>query len=176
MATRQPPGAAPLSFELQVLTLLPGLRRYSRSLTRSDSESDDLLQDSLEKALANRGQWRGGSLKSWIYRIMTNVHLNTRRALARRPSVPIEAAENAADEMSPGDPLERRKLIRAVDALPKDARAVLMLVVVEGYSYQEVADILEVPVGTVMSRLSRARHALQDKLQEDNVVPLRRTT
>jgi RNA polymerase sigma-70 factor (ECF subfamily) len=104
---------------------------------------------------------------------MTNLHLNTRRALARRPAVGIEAADGVAAPIAPPDPLDRNRLVQALQSLPDEARAVLMLVAVEGHSYQEVAGILEIPVGTVMSRLSRARQALRHKLQEENVIQLR---
>lgn len=165
---------APLSFEAQILALLPQLRRYSRSLTRSDPESEDLLQDCIEKALVSRAQWRGANFKSWLYRIMTNLHLNARRSMKRQPSVGIEELEAVEARMGSDDPLEKRSLIRALETLPKEARVVLMLVVVEGYAYQEVADILEIPIGTVMSRLSRARQALREKMREENVIHLRR--
>lgn len=162
-----------LSFDAQILALLPQLRRYSRSLTRSDVESEDLLQDCVEKALTNRAQWRGANIRSWAYRIMTNLHLNTRRAIARRPSVTIEEAEGIAANTLASDPLERNRLVQALDVVPKEARAVLMLVAVEGHSYQEVADMLDIPVGTVMSRLSRARQMLRQKLSQENVIHLR---
>ncbi|CAN7364900.1 RNA polymerase sigma factor [Neorhizobium tomejilense] len=171
---REAQAHAPLSFEAQILALLPSLRRYSRSLTRSDTESEDLLQDCVEKALVSRGQWRGANFKSWAYRIMTNLHLNARRSIARRPSVGIEEAESLAASTAADDPLEKNRLVQALETLPKEARAVLMLVVVEGYAYQEVAEMLEIPVGTVMSRLSRARQALREKMREENVIPLRR--
>ena len=165
--------SSPPSFDAEILALLPQLRRYSRSLTRSDAESEDLLQDCVEKALRHRVQWRGVNMRAWAYRIMTNLHLNTRRALARRPVVGIEAAEAVAAPTVPPDPLERNRLVLALETLPKEARAVLMLVAVEGHSYQEVAGILDIPIGTVMSRLSRARQMLRQKLQEENVIQLR---
>lgn len=173
-AAREAQAPAPLSFEAQILALLPQLRRYSRSLTRSDAESEDLLQDCVEKALINRAQWRGANFKSWAYRIMTHLHLNARRSAARRPIVGIEEAEIVAASSGSDDPLERNRLIQALETLPKEARAVLMLVVVEGYAYQEVADMLEIPIGTVMSRLSRARQNLREKMREENVIQLRR--
>lgn len=171
---REAQAPAPISFEAQILALLPALRRYSRSLTRSDSESEDLLQDCVEKALVSRGQWRGSNFKSWTYRIMTNLHLNARRSVARRPSVGIEEAETLAASTGADDPLEKNRLVQALETLPKEARAVLMLVVVEGYAYQEVAEMLDIPIGTVMSRLSRARQALREKMREENVIQLRR--
>ena len=163
----------PPSFDAQILALLPQLRRYSRSLTRSDAESEDLLQDCVEKALVNRAQWRGANIRAWAYRIMTNLHLNARRAIARRPCVGMEEAEGVASSTLPADPLEHNRLVRALEDIPKEARAVLMLVAVEGHSYQEVAGIMEIPIGTVMSRLSRARQMLRQKLQEENVIHLR---
>jgi RNA polymerase sigma-70 factor, ECF subfamily len=170
---REDTASPPLSFDAQILAILPQLRRYSRSLTRSDAESEDLLQDCVEKALVNKAQWRGANIRAWAYRIMTNLHLNARRAVARRPSVGIEEAETVAASTLPSDPLARNRLVQALDVLPKEARAVLMLVAVEGHSYQEVADMLDVPIGTVMSRLSRARQMLRQKLQEENIIHLR---
>ncbi|GAA4173978.1 RNA polymerase sigma factor [Shinella granuli] len=163
----------PFSFDAEILALLPQLRRYSRSLTRSDAESEDLLQDCVEKALSHRRQWRGANIRAWAYRIMTNLHLNARRAVARRPSVGIEEAENLVESAPPSDPLARNQLVQALNTLPKEARAVLMLVAVEGHTYQEVAEILDVPIGTVMSRLSRARQLLREKLAAENVIHLR---
>jgi RNA polymerase sigma-70 factor (ECF subfamily) len=170
---REATSSPPLSFDAEILALLPQLRRYSRSLTRSDAESEDLLQDCVEKALSHRAQWHGANIRAWAYRIMTNLHLNARRAVARHPSVGIEAAESVAEGAPPSDPLARNRLVRALDALPKEARAVLMLVAVEGHTYQEVAEILDVPIGTVMSRLSRARQMLREKLLAENVIHLR---
>lgn len=164
----------PLSFEDEFLSLLPQLRRYARSLTRSAPESEDLLQDCVEKALVNRAAWQGTNLKAWACRIMTNLHLNTRRFARRRPTVAIEEAEELAAAPVTDDPLAKGRLLQAVDSLAPEARAVLMLVVVEGYSYREVADILNIPEGTVMSRLSRARQALRDKMRAENIIPLRR--
>lgn len=157
-----------------MLALIPLLRRYSRSLTRSDSDSEDLLQDCVEKALVHRGSWHGTNLKSWAYRIMTNLHLNALRTRRRRPSSAIEDASTVADGTVPADPIQRRRLIQALDALAPEARAVLMLVAVEGYSYHELADILNIPLGTVMSRLARARQSLREKLREENIIPMRR--
>lgn len=161
-------------FERDMLTLLPGLRRYSRSLTRSAAEGDDLLQDSIETALSKRASWRGGSLKAWVYTIMTNLHRNSGRSRRRFATVDIDEAEHVAAPPSASDPLERDRLRAALDGLLPEYRAVLMLVVVEGYAYQEVADMLGIPLGTVMSRLSRARERLRLVLAEQNIVTLRR--
>jgi RNA polymerase sigma-70 factor (ECF subfamily) len=157
------------------MALLPDLRRYSRSLARSDADGEDLLQDSVERVLQSRATWSGINLRGWVLTIMTNLYRNGTRRGRRFPAVDIEAAEDLASTEPVADPLERNRLARAIDALTPDHRAVLMLVVIEGYSYAEVADIVHVPVGTVMSRLARARQQLGKQLAEDNIIPLRRS-
>ncbi|WP_435532348.1 RNA polymerase sigma factor [Rhizobium aquaticum] len=164
------------SFERGMLDLMPSLRRYARSLTRSDADGEDLLQDSLERALVKRGQWSGGSLKGWAFSIMTNLYRNETLRAARRRSLPLEEAETIASALPPpGDPLEQRRLAAAIDSLAPDFRAVLMLVVVESMSYREVANLLQIPEGTVMSRLARARAQIARFLDTDNVIPMRRS-
>ncbi|MBC7150229.1 MAG: RNA polymerase sigma factor [Rhizobium sp.] len=166
------PGSGP--FESDVLALLPQLRRYSRSLARSEAEGDDLLQDCVEKALTNRRHWRGVNLKAWTYAIMTNLYRNRYRRNARHPAVSIDEAAGLPAAEIHSDPLERDRLVAALNSLPEENRAVLMLVTVEGYGYQEVADMLDLPIGTVMSRLSRARQRLRDQLNDSNIISLRR--
>lgn len=165
------PGSGP--FEHDLLALIPALRRYARSLTRSDAEGEDLLQDCLERSLANRSRWRGVNLKAWITTIMTNLHRNGYRSSHRRPTVAIDEAGDLSLPEAPHDPLERDRLVMALNMLTEENRAVLMLVVVEGYGYQEVADILNIPIGTVMSRLSRARQRLREQLALNNIISLR---
>jgi len=167
-----PPGQGP--FESGVLALLPALRRYSRSLTRSDAEGEDLLQDCVERALLHRSHWRGGNLKGWIYAIMTNLYRNGQRRSVRRPAISIDDVPDIAALEPASDPLERDRLLAAINRLPAEYRLVLMLVTVEGYQYDEVAAIVDVPVGTVMSRLSRARQRLRDDLSQSNIIALRR--
>nr|WP_210289740.1 RNA polymerase sigma factor [Rhizobium sp. BK196] len=170
-SVKKPP---PDTFEGQILALLPSLRRYSRSLTRSDAEGEDLLQDCVEKVLARRGQWRGLNLRGWVLTTMTNLYRNTRRASPRERLVELDAAEEIASPDAQADPLERLRLEQALDSLSEEHRSVLMLVVIEGYSYGEVATMLDIPIGTVMSRLSRARHRMSDHMKADNVITLRR--
>ncbi|KEY50775.1 RNA polymerase sigma 70 [Agrobacterium tumefaciens] len=162
------------SFETEMLALIPMLRRYSRSLSRSDADGEDLLQDCVEKALANKRQWRGTGLKTWAYTIMTNLYRNRHRAEKRHPSESLDGHETIAIPDTLSDTLENDRLHRALALLSPDMRAVLMLVTVEGYSYQEAAETLAIPLGTVMSRLSRARETLRQHLAEDNIIPLRR--
>lgn len=162
------------SFETEMLALMPMLRRYSRSLSRSDADGEDLLQDCVEKALTNKRQWRGTGLKSWAYTIMTNLYRNRHRAEKRHPSESLDGHESIAGAETLSDTLENDRLHGALALLSPDMRAVLMLVTVEGYSYQEAAETLAIPLGTVMSRLSRARETLRQHLAADNIIPLRR--
>jgi RNA polymerase sigma-70 factor (ECF subfamily) len=162
------------NFEGQILALLPALRRFARSLARSDVDGEDLLQDTIEAALTRRGQWRGLNLRSWLLTIICNRHRNGLRSRIRHQNVEIEEAENVAAPDPVSDPLERARLEAALNSLPDEQRAVLMLVVVEGCSYAETAGLLSVPVGTVMSRLARARQKVSDYMKAENIVPLRR--
>lgn len=162
------------SFEAQLLGLLPTLRRYARSLARSDADGEDLLQDSVEKVLANRRQWRGLNLRAWTLTIMTNLYRNGLRKRGGRSFVDIDDTTDLPAPEIANDPLEIARLNAALNTLPEESRAILMLVVVEGFGYQEVAAMLDIPIGTVMSRLSRARRKLSDLMTSDNVVALRR--
>lgn len=137
-------------------------------------DAEDLLHDCLEAAFENRDAWRGRNLKSWLMTIMTNQSRNRFRRHRNSPDmVDIEAAEEIVSPEICEDPLARDMLEKAVKRLPEENRIVLILVVVEGYSYSEVASILRIPIGTVMSRLSRARKKLADSLEQKNVVLLR---
>lgn len=165
---------AQASVEERLLALLPKLRRYSRSLTRSDADGEDLLQDCIEKALLNRDRWAGGNFRAWVTTIMTNLYRNGLRRGRRFPVLDLDAAETLASEEPASDPLERQRLAEILDSLHPDQRAVLMLVVVEGFSYAETAAIIGAPVGTVMSRLSRARAEMSARLKNRNIIHLRR--
>ncbi|OOG73515.1 RNA polymerase sigma factor [Sinorhizobium sp. A49] len=166
--------AAPDRFEEDVLALMPALRRYSRSLVRSDPDGEDLLQDCVEKVLARRAQWRGVNLRAWAFTIMTNLSRNQHRHTALHPQVELDDDLGLQAETYESDPLERSRLERALNGLSAENRSVLMLVVIEGYRYQDVADMLAIPIGTVMSRLSRARHQLAEAMKDDNVISMRR--
>ncbi|MCA1443683.1 RNA polymerase sigma factor [Ensifer sp. IC4062] len=166
--------SAPDAFEEGVLALMPALRRYSRSLTRSDPDGEDLLQDCVEKVLARRAQWRGVNLRAWAFTIMTNLYRNRHRHRAQHPEVELDDELGLAAAEDNADPLEKLRLERALDRLSAENRSVLMLVVIEGYRYQDVAELMAIPIGTVMSRLSRARRQLAEAMKDDNVVALRR--
>jgi len=146
-------------FEALLTAQIPRLRRYARVLARTTARADDLVQDTLERAWAKRHLWQTGSdLRAWAFSIMHNVHVN--QARRREPEAvghEIELASAPTQEHG----LALRDMQRALAALPVEQREVLMLVAVEELRYDEVADILNVPVGTVMSRLSRARERLR---------------
>jgi RNA polymerase sigma-70 factor (ECF subfamily) len=105
---------------------------------------------------------------------MTNLYRNGRRGKARDGLVELDAAEDLAASEPPADPMERARLDDALNSLSEEHRAVLMLVVIEGYTYGEVAAALDIPIGTVMSRLSRARRRVAERLKADNIITLRR--
>lgn len=160
----------------ELMTHLPALRRYAYGLTGSRDAAEDLFQASVARALEHQRSWRGGNLKAWLFAVMINLHRNRMRSGSRAPqSVPLEDAPPAATtdggEGAP-DPLLQRRLAAALETLSPEMRAVLLLVALEGYSYGEVAGILEIPLGTVMSRLSRARRGLAAALKQDNIVSM----
>jgi RNA polymerase sigma-70 factor (ECF subfamily) len=134
---------------------IPALRRYARALTRDAEIADDLVQDTLVRALRSEHLFHGGDIRSWLYTILTNLNRNRLRSLARRPTIsPID--ENDAPDASSPD-AGRRDIERALADLAEEQRSALLLVALEGLSYREVAEVQGVPIGTVMSRLARAR-------------------
>lgn len=145
---------------------LPRLRRYARALTGDRHLADDLVQDTLERAINRSSLWRRGSkLDSWLLTIMHNLFVNQLRSRARQVTealddLPAEPAQRAQQ----GDALEVRDLQAALMSLPVEQRSVLLLVTLDERSYEEAADILDIPLGTVMSRLSRARERLRQLL------------
>jgi len=148
----------------QIREHLPSLRRYARALTRDADLADELVQDSVVRALA---KWplfrRRDNLRAWLFTIMHNVHVNaakrrTRTAMRSLDADPLPARAVAAAQ---GHAVALGRLAAALDALPDDQRRVVLLVGLEGFSYAEAASITGVPLGTVMSRLSRARDRLR---------------
>jgi RNA polymerase sigma factor (sigma-70 family) len=158
-----------------VVEQLPGLRRYARALTGDAWAADDLVQDTLERACAKWQLWVAGSdLRAWLFTLMHNIHANQwRAARLARNSVNIDEveAELQAPASSSDDALD---LDRCLQRLPADQRTVLLLVSLEDMSYEDAAGVLEIPLGTVMSRLSRARSRLRE-LMEGSQPPVPRT-
>ncbi len=143
------------TFGQKVEAAIPALRRYARALTRDADVADDLVQDTLVRALRSEHLFQGDEIRSWLYTILTNLNRNRLRSLARRPVLsPIE--DNDAPDLA-GPEAGGRDIERALAMLVEEQRTALLLVVLEGLSYREVAEVQGVPIGTVMSRLARAR-------------------
>ena len=152
----------------QLAGLLPRLRRFARTLTRNPHDADDLVQLALERALTRLKQWRPDTkLESWMFGIIKNAWIDELRARGRRAKVfaPEEAAEHVGDASSEAQ-MELLSMQSAMERLPDEQRLVVALVLVEGLSYQEAADVLEMPIGTVTSRLARGRATLESILSE----------
>jgi len=153
------------SVRQEMIALLPRLRRFAYGLTGSLDRADDLVQSTCERALARHHLWKAETrLHSWMFRIMQNLWFDDLRAGRRRE---VATSNEALDNLVGGDSeaelaarLELAAVRRHIACLPPEQRVVLLLVSVEGLSYKEAAAVLEVPVGTVMSRLARARLAL----------------
>lgn len=157
-------------FDEKVLNILPNLKRYAFSLTNSYAEGEDLLHDSLEKIFANKSNWQGNNIKGWSMTIMTNINKNKwRKTKNMGYQIPLDDVD-LPREIPAQDPLEKDKIEHAIAQLSNKNREVLMLVVIEGYQYGEVATMLKIPMGTVMSRLSRARSQLTKVLNGQNII------
>jgi RNA polymerase sigma factor (sigma-70 family) len=145
----------------RLVELIPRLRRYARALVGERAAADDLVQDTLERAWAKLHLYRRGTdLRAWLFTVMHNVHVNKVRA--SRATDPLEdEMPELAQRASQGDALMVRDLDRSISRLPAEQRSVLLLVTLEDMSYDEVARTLGIPIGTVMSRLSRAREKLR---------------
>ena len=157
----------------QIVTLLPRLRRFGRALCGDVSDADDLVQLTVERALLHADQLRPDSqLSSWLFGILRNAWIDERRSRARRATV-LSCEELGDDVADPaGDQqVEMLSVQAAMARLPREQREVVALVLVEGLSYREAAGIMNIPIGTVTSRLARARDALQSLLTAEGVRP-----
>jgi RNA polymerase sigma-70 factor (ECF subfamily) len=168
------------AFEREALPHLEALRNYALHLCRDEADAEDLVQETYIKALASFGTYQPGTnCRAWLFRILTNTYFNLRRSRRRRNPVDFEATpdvELAAAEASQDQGIYRpidvqlldgvvsRHVTEALDALPPEFRTVLLLADLHEFSYKEIADVVDCPVGTVMSRLYRARRAMQKKL------------
>lgn len=159
----------PDQFTRDLLDLLPNMRRFALSLCRSADIADDLVQLTCQKALANRqGFQHGTRMDAWLFRILRNSWIDmVRRKRGEGQSIDIDEAFDLPGDVGT-DTVENRLLLgrtlKAIHELSEDQREVLLLVCVEELSYKEAAEVLEVPIGTVMSRLARARKQLADLL------------
>jgi len=164
---------------VQVEPLIPSLRRYARALMRDRTTADDLVQDCLERAVSRWHQRRDGSVRAWLFTILHNLAVTQfRQAATRGRHMPIDDAgeRELASAAAQEHRLIYQDVLNKLARLPEEQRAVLLLVAVEDFSYADAAKLLDVPVGTVMSRLSRARERLQQEMEGAgpvNVVELR---
>lgn len=159
----------------EIIQHIPRLRRYARALTGDASRADDLVQDTLERALVKLALWRPeGDLRAWLFTLMHNLFVNQVRAANSRPVQDLDEGFDVAVEGEQMQALNVRDIGRALQALPEEQRAVILLVGLEQFGYAEAARILGVPVGTVMSRLSRARERLRQLLEGEPVARLKR--
>jgi RNA polymerase sigma-70 factor (ECF subfamily) len=147
----------------QIVALLPRLRRFARNLTRDPHDADDVVQIAVERALLRADQWRRDArLDSWMFKIVRNAWIDELRARGRRDKVFL--AEDAGDNVgveSIENETARLSVQAAMALLPEDQRVAVSLVLVEGLAYKEAAEVLEIPMGTLTSRLARGREALQ---------------
>jgi RNA polymerase sigma-70 factor, ECF subfamily len=151
------------SIHEQIVTLLPRLRRFARNLTRNPHDADDIVQIGVERALTRLDQWRSGArLDSWMFKIVRNAWIDELRSRGRRGKVFLaaEAGENVGTD-SMARETELLSVQSAMARLPEDQREAVSLVLVEGLPYREAAEVLDVPIGTLTSRLARGREALQ---------------
>lgn len=157
------------SLRQDLIGLLPRLRRFTRSLARGNDEGDDLAQAALAKAIANIDKFEHGTrLDSWMYKIAQNIWIDERRA--RR----IDAASVSDDILNTVAGEDGRRTVesrltleatrRAIEELPDEQRSAVMLVLVDGLTYQDAAETLSIPIGTIMSRIHRARATLEQRV------------
>ncbi|HEX6219103.1 MAG TPA: sigma-70 family RNA polymerase sigma factor [Sphingomicrobium sp.] len=154
-----------MSFERDLTALLPRLRRFAHGLSRNPADADDLTQMTVERALRSQDQWQAGTrLDSWLYRIMRNLWIDTVRARGRQDQrqAPVEDASELGHDPRPGmeAAIDLQRIMAAMDRLPDEQREVVALILIEGFGYREAAELLDLPIGTVSSRLVRGRTAL----------------
>ena len=159
--------------DAQLLTWLPRLRRYARALVNNREDADDLVQDTLERAWAKASLWRGvADMRAWLFSIMHNLHVDG----VRRPKLHTVTLDDDTPEVpvapTQGERLAVLDLQAALDLLPVEQKQILLLVALEDMAYAEVAQALGIPIGTVMSRLSRGRERLRG-LMEGRAEPVR---
>jgi RNA polymerase sigma factor (sigma-70 family) len=160
-----------LSFEDGLTALLPRLRRFAHALSRNPADADDLTQATVERALRSRSQWEPGTrLDSWLYRIMRNLWVDTVRSRGRREDLhaPVEEAERIGEDPRAAidASIDLRRAMNAMQRLPDEQREIVALILIEGFGYRECSEILNLPIGTVSSRLVRGRNALLKMIGE----------
>jgi len=154
--------SAPAEIGNQIVELLPRLRRFARSLSRNQHDADDLVQSVVERAWRHLDQLKpGANVGSWMFGIMKNAWIDDRRSRSRRGEVALPEDSGEHPAVSPTDAnTSLWSVSEAMDKLPEEQRLAVALVLVEGMSYKEASELLEIPIGTLTSRLARGRTAL----------------
>ena len=163
-------GDVPTDLKGDLIALLPRLRRFARSLTRSVPEADDLVQEACLRALSRADQWDPSQpLDRWMFRITRNLwisELRKRSVRMGKGQVPADETHELVSQDTGEHAVATAELRGQIAALPEELSAILLSVSVEGYSYAEAAELFEIPIGTVMSRIHRARKALAKEIAE----------
>ena len=157
-----------MDYEL-IVPFIPNLRRYARALVGDRDGADDLVQDTLERAVRKFHLWRPGDLRAWLFSIMHNVFVNQLKA--RRIAPDVELDDSYPAPSSPVTSMDLQDLQRALATLAPEQREVVLLVALEDMSYADVSRALGIPMGTVMSRLSRGREKLRRAMDADTARP-----
>jgi len=154
-------------FEDLLLEQVPRLHRYAHALTKNSEHVDDLVQESLERAWRYKNSWQvGTNIRAWVFTIMHNAYVNQIRKLQNAPeTMSLDNIDAVSKFPSQESELDMEKLMATIDELPDDQREVMLLVCVENMKYDEVAAICDIPIGTVTSRLFRAREQIRLKLR-----------
>lgn len=162
---------ASFDFDQGLTHCLPRLRRFAHGLARNAADADDLTQLTMERALRARAQWQPGTkLDSWLYRIMRNLWIDLARQRQRAAKVEAPSEEGERIGHDPRDAadaaIDLARIMRAMEQLPDEQREIVALILIEGFGYREAAELLDLPIGTVSSRLVRGRTALMALLGE----------
>lgn len=164
------------TFEKKLIEYIPNLRRYALALTaNSSAQADDLVQDTLERALKKRSLWlRDSNIRAWLFTIMHNLFINQVKRIDNNQHDDLDTLANTLhSDADPSHDYFMTQLKEQLNLLSVKNKEIIFLVSLEGFSYEEVSKILDIPVGTVMSRLHRAREQLRQALFKDNTTPLK---
>jgi RNA polymerase sigma-70 factor (ECF subfamily) len=157
-------------FRRDLVQLLPRLRRFAMSLCGHVADADDLVQMACERAMKRSDLWTPGTrLDSWMFTMMRNLwvsELRSRRVRTGQGQIDAAESDELATHVGAAEILQGNQIAALIRSLPEGLAATLLLVSVEGYSYQEAADVLDIPIGTVMSRMSKARQVMRDRLAQ----------
>jgi RNA polymerase sigma-70 factor (ECF subfamily) len=162
-------------FNFEMTQMIPHLRRYARGLVNNREKADDLVQDCLERALSRRHLWNESRvMRPWLFTILHNIYANAARKFNRSPDLVSMTQMEESVSTDDGIDLSLSDLNNALDLLSQEHREIILLVGLEQMSYKETAEVLDIPLGTVMSRLTRARKKLRELMQGPTLSKIRR--